>query len=87
MIEDIRMETDDKRYSTVLYDFCMCCKKFLGTKDGHGITGMSHGLCDKCYNSYMEEPNKKPEKNQDEPCMYLNREAGEVLLKLISESD
>ena len=71
------METNPERYSTVLYDFCMCCEKFLGTKDGHGITGMSHGLCDKCYNSYME--NDKPKKIQD-------REAAEALQILISEA-
>lgn len=44
-----------KEYKTVIYMFCMSCKKFMGTKDGKGVTGRSDGLCEKCYNVYMNE--------------------------------
>ena len=35
-------------YSTVIYRVCMYCNKFMGTKDGIGISGISHGICERC---------------------------------------
>jgi hypothetical protein len=35
-------------YSTVIYSFCMYCSNFMGTKDGGGISGISHGICKEC---------------------------------------
>lgn len=43
-----KMEVSDK-YSTVIYTVCMCCNMFLGTKDGKGIYGTSHGICPECF--------------------------------------
>ena len=28
---------------------CMDCKRDLGEKDGHGVDGISDGLCPECY--------------------------------------
>lgn len=41
--------------STVLWTRCMDCDKYMGTKNGNGIAGMSHGLCDNCFSKRMEE--------------------------------
>ena len=27
---------------------CACCGKDMGEKDGKGIEGISHGVCDQC---------------------------------------
>ncbi len=55
MILDTRMQTNPSLYSTVNYVYCMTCKKFIETKDGMGVTGLSHGLCPECYNIYMND--------------------------------
>lgn len=34
---------------------CMDCRKDLGEKDGHGVEGVSHGLCDECYEQRKTE--------------------------------
>jgi len=38
---------------------CMYCQKDLGTKDGKGVSGISHGICPECYD-------KKPWEDNDE---------------------
>lgn len=35
-------------YCTVIYTICMHCHEFMGTKDGSGISGTSHGICNNC---------------------------------------
>ena len=42
-------------FSTVLYCYCMYCKKYLGSKDGGGVFGDSHGMCKSCFNDQMQE--------------------------------
>lgn len=54
MLEVGKMKTSDK-YSTVIYTICMYCKRFIGTKDGGGIYGTSHGICEECYKKQIEE--------------------------------
>lgn len=43
-----KMEISNK-HSTVIYTFCMYCKRYLGAKNGQGIYGISHGVCKSCY--------------------------------------
>lgn len=33
---------------TTLIIKCAWCKKPLGTKDGQGVSGISHGICKDC---------------------------------------
>jgi len=54
MLEVGKMKTSDN-YSTVIYTICMYCKKFIGTKDGGGIYGTSHGICDTCSGKRIAE--------------------------------
>lgn len=37
--------TQPKTQITVI---CCICHKDLGTKDGQGVSGISHGFCDTC---------------------------------------
>jgi len=32
----------------VIFRFCIKCGIFLGIKPGHGVLGISHGICEKC---------------------------------------
>ena len=41
---------------------CAWCGKDMGTKEGHGVTGISHGICDKC----LEDMGIKDEKKSME---------------------
>uniref|UniRef100_A0A6M3LPM9 Uncharacterized protein n=1 Tax=viral metagenome TaxID=1070528 RepID=A0A6M3LPM9_9ZZZZ len=38
---------------TILEVVCAWCLKDMGEKDGEGVSGVSHGMCDDCYR--MEE--------------------------------
>jgi hypothetical protein len=38
----------------IIVSVCMVCGEYLGCKDGRGVSGISHGLCDNCRNT-MEE--------------------------------
>lgn len=40
---------------TVLSRWCMICRKFLGLKNGKGVSGLSHGLCFDCRKHYLAE--------------------------------
>lgn len=33
---------------SVINVVCMYCGKDMGTKDGQGVTGTSHGICPEC---------------------------------------
>jgi hypothetical protein len=50
---------------TVITMICCVCKKFLGTKDGQGITGTSHGYCPECakavWQKYLESKGTQSE--------------------------
>jgi hypothetical protein len=43
---------------TIITVICCVCKKFLGTKDGQGVSGISHGYCPECakaqWQKYLE---------------------------------
>ncbi len=42
---------------TILKVKCMDCGADMGEKDGKGVTGISHGICEKCWNErYPEYP-------------------------------
>ena len=38
---------------TVIRVICGWCGKNMGEKDGQGIEGESHGICDNCLNRYF----------------------------------
>ena len=40
-------------FSAVLYRYCMDCEKFMGTKDGMGIFGITSSLCQECFDIRM----------------------------------
>ncbi len=44
------MALRDLLANTPIFRFCIKCGIFLGIKNGHGVIGISHGLCDKCLN-------------------------------------
>lgn len=39
---------------TVIRIICQFCKTTQGEKEGHGVSGDSHGICPKCYPGAME---------------------------------
>ena len=54
-----KTETNPELYSTVIYTFCAECKVYKGTKDGYGISGISHGLCEPCAEIQMKKIKKE----------------------------
>jgi len=36
---------------------CSYCNKNMGTKDGKGVEGVSHSICDECFKKTMMELN------------------------------
>ncbi|MCD6527029.1 MAG: hypothetical protein J7K75_08590 [Desulfuromonas sp.] len=34
---------------------CMSCGKLLGFKDGRGVSGTTHGICDECGRQLLAE--------------------------------
>ena len=56
-IKDGRMPIS-KKYSTILYVKCYVCNIPLGTKDGRGVYGVSHGLCRNCFEKERAKANK-----------------------------
>lgn len=41
---------------TVSRVICMYCKVVMGTKDGQGKEGDSHGICRKCWEERFDAP-------------------------------
>ena len=37
---------------TTLYRVCSWCGKDMGTKDGQGVSGVSHGMCKSCQKKF-----------------------------------
>ncbi len=37
---------------------CAWCQEKIGEKDGEGVEGVSHGICDKCYKKYFSKKDK-----------------------------
>ena len=47
---------------TILRTICMWCKKPMGEKDGKGVEGDSHSICEKCWKiHYPQYPYPKEE--------------------------
>lgn len=44
-----------KPIPTVLTIICCVCRKFLGYKDGEGISGISHSYCQECLETEMKK--------------------------------
>ena len=40
---------------TVITVQCAWCGKPMGEKDGKGVSGTSHGMCEECYNRLTED--------------------------------
>ena len=40
---------------TVITEICQHCKKVVGVKDGLGVSGISHVICDACVPVYCAE--------------------------------
>jgi hypothetical protein len=34
---------------------CAWCGRYLGTKDGHGVEGKSHGICEDCARRWLSD--------------------------------
>jgi hypothetical protein len=34
---------------------CAWCGRYLGTKDGHGVEGVSHGICEDCARRWLSD--------------------------------
>jgi len=48
---------------------CGWCGKDMGTKDGLGINGISHGMCQECFDKEMAKLEEQPMENK------INKEA------------
>ena len=40
---------------TIITIICCKCGKYLGKKDGEGVTGISHGYCDDCLEKELKK--------------------------------
>ena len=43
---------------------CAWCGKQMGTKEGYGVEGISHGICKECFAKQMEEIEKPPPRQE-----------------------
>lgn len=41
--------------TTTLTVYCAWCGKYLGSKDGQGVAGVSHGICPECLMAEQKE--------------------------------
>ena len=46
---------------------CAWCGKDLGEKDGKGVKGISHGVCDKCLSELEAKAENSNVKNKNAP--------------------
>lgn len=47
--------------TTTLKIVCAWCGKDMDTKDGQGVTGTSHGICDECIEKLTTEESESEE--------------------------
>ncbi len=40
---------------TILHVVCAWCKKSMGTKDGQGVEGISHTICEDCKKKFYQD--------------------------------
>lgn len=55
---------------TILKITCMYCSCAMGTKDGKGVSGISHGICRDCWTARFPDwpypsPKDEPESGKD----------------------
>ncbi len=46
---ETRIKMRVKAVKTVLKIVCMYCEAFMGERDGLGVEGISHSICEKCW--------------------------------------
>lgn len=52
---------------TIITIVCMYCGKDMGTKDGKGVSGVSHSICRECWaEHYPEWPYPEEEEKRKE---------------------
>ncbi len=57
-VDQERAEWIGRMKDTVIEARCAWCNISMGTKDGGGTVGVSHGICEGCANDMLcEEPN------------------------------
>lgn len=42
------LKTKEYKMKTIITVICIHCKKYMGKKDGRGVTGVSHSICSSC---------------------------------------
>ena len=54
---DFRLVNDllNKHRGSVMVSWCHECNSFMEIKDGKGVEGISHGICNSCFNRLMRE--------------------------------
>lgn len=53
------MEDKLESKKTVLQIYCAWCQEFIGEKDGQGKTGITAGMCPKCYQKELAKLQQK----------------------------
>lgn len=46
---------EDSFHNSTIFVVCGKCKTFMDVKDGQGVSGTSHGLCDSCLEEYRKK--------------------------------
>jgi len=44
---------------TIIYIVCAWCNKAMGSKDGEGVSGVSHSICQECLAKVLKEEELK----------------------------
>jgi len=52
--EDGTLVGEREKFQTTIAIHCAWCGLFLGEKEGNGVEGVSHGICDKCRKELRE---------------------------------
>lgn len=45
----------ERKPRTVIHRVCAWCRKDLGTVDGRGVSGVSHGMCPACADGFRAQ--------------------------------
>jgi len=54
----MQLEKKAKKHGVII-TVCAYCKQPMGVKDGHGVYGVSHGICGLCKRRLLKEYNKR----------------------------
>lgn len=57
MSEELRMRNVEfgMKEGTVITVVCAYCEDFMKEKDGRGVTGVSHGVCEPCFEKFKQK--------------------------------